>query len=110
MLVLLVVVVVVVVVIAVLAVLPMPVVALRDGLDLGSGAFNQDGMAADVLALHLLGCAEVVVGVGKTDEAIAFAFGGTLVSDDACLGYGGVFGEGLEERVVRNLAGQIADE
>src|SRR5580698_2765261 len=42
----------------------------RDGLDLRRAPLDQHRVAANVLALHLLGRLEVVVAVGEADEAV----------------------------------------
>jgi hypothetical protein len=67
-------------------------------------------MAADVLAIHLLGGAEVVVGVGEAHETVALTLGRLLVSDDTGLGEGRVLGECFEEGLVGDFACQVAYE
>ena len=56
----------------VLAVLPVPavlIVLLCHSLDFRRCSLDQHRVATDVLAVHFLGCAEVVVGIGEAYEA-----------------------------------------
>lgn len=94
----------------VLPALAVLVIPRDDGLDLRRAALDQDGVAADVLALHLAGGLEELVAVAEADEAEAFALGGALVANDARFLHRGPAGEGLEEGLVRHLAREVADE
>lgn len=74
-----------VVLVFVVLVVSVVVVLLDDCLDLGLGTLDQDRMTANVLALHLFCSLEELVGVGQADKAKPFAFGGSLVANDASL-------------------------
>lgn len=56
-----------------------------DRLDFGHGAFDQNWMTSDVLALHLASSLEIIIAVGKADETEPFAFRRALVTYDSCL-------------------------
>ena len=81
-----------------------------DRSNLGGAASKEDGVTPDVFALHLLGRLKILVAVAETDEPVTSALGRPFVSNDPGLLDGGIAGEGLEEGVVRHLAGQVSDE
>lgn len=62
-----------VLVLVVLPVLAVLIVLLCHSLDFRRCSLDQHRVATDVLAVHFLGCAEVVVGIGEAYEAVAFA-------------------------------------
>lgn len=80
------------------------------GLDLGGALADDDGVALDVLPVHLLGGLEELVGVAEGDEAVAAGLARDLVADDARLLQGPPPRERLEQRLVRRLAREVPHE
>jgi hypothetical protein len=101
---------VVLVVFVVLSVVLVLVLLLHDRLNLGCCALDGDWVTADVLVVHLLEGAEVVVSVGEAHEAVALALGRFLVADDAGLDERGVLGECLVQRLVSYLTSEVTNE
>src|SRR3569833_888986 len=85
------------------------VLEVRD-LDLGLGLGVGVGVALVVLAVHLLGGAEEVVRIAEADEAEAAALGGAVIARNLGLLHRLPAREGLEQRLVRRLARQVAHE
>ena len=81
-----------------------------DRSNLGGAASKEHRVTPDVFTLHLLGRLKVLVTIAETDESVSSALGRPFVSNDPGLLDGGIAGEGLEEGVVRHLAGQVSHE
>ena len=89
-----------------------------DRSNLSGTSPQQNGMAADVFALHISCSLKVLISIAEADEAKTFTFpaslvnalGALLVSNHSSFLDGWVFREGLEKGFVRHFACQIANE
>lgn len=79
-------------------------------LDLCVGLLDDDRVALDIFAVHLLGGLEEIVGVAETDKAIAFGFRGSFVADDSGLLNRLPPRKGLQKGFVCSLSRQVSDE
>src|SRR5690242_3821612 len=94
----------------ILSMLAMLVVFLRHGFHLRGCSLDQYRMTTNVLAIHLLGGAEVVVGISEADKSVALALCRALIAYNAGFRQRRILGKRLHQRIVGDFTSEITNE